>query len=122
VSITNYFHADGYLAEARFKHDVEKLLGQYEQLESRTGEEAKKFRWGRGRGPGQGLAGWALGLWVAAGLPQGCRWGAAWPPWLGGRRLSGARSSACAAPARGSCDERRPAAWRCERLLPAARR
>jgi hypothetical protein len=77
VSITNYFHSDGYLAEGRFKHDVEKLLVQYEQLESRTAEESKKLRWAARQGrlasgragrqaavckPGLGAGSWVDGV------------------------------------------------------------
>jgi hypothetical protein len=32
-SITSYFHADGYLAESKFRTHVQKLLSQYELID-----------------------------------------------------------------------------------------
>ena len=33
TSITSYFHSDGYLAEAKFRSHVQKLVSQYELLD-----------------------------------------------------------------------------------------
>jgi hypothetical protein len=34
--VTEYFHEDGYLADARFRGHVAKLLGQFEQLDAQS--------------------------------------------------------------------------------------
>eukprot|EP00879_Flechtneria_rotunda_P002281 GHRR01002473.1.p1 GENE.GHRR01002473.1~~GHRR01002473.1.p1 ORF type:complete len:208 (+),score=50.88 GHRR01002473.1:447-1070(+) len=47
TSVTDYFHSDGYLAEAKFKHHVAKLLGQYERLDASSDPRPKALTPGK---------------------------------------------------------------------------
>lgn len=47
TSVTDYFHADGYLAEAKYKHHVAKLLGQYERLDASSDPRPKALNPGK---------------------------------------------------------------------------
>eukprot|EP00882_Tetradesmus_deserticola_P010925 GHRQ01011552.1.p1 GENE.GHRQ01011552.1~~GHRQ01011552.1.p1 ORF type:complete len:204 (+),score=77.20 GHRQ01011552.1:415-1026(+) len=47
TSVTDYFHADGYLAEAKFKHHVAKLLSQYERLDASSDPRPKALNPGK---------------------------------------------------------------------------
>jgi hypothetical protein len=47
VSVTDYFHADGYLAEAKWCKDVAKLLKQYERLDASSAPRPKALTPGK---------------------------------------------------------------------------
>uniref|UniRef100_A0A383W038 Signal peptidase complex subunit 2 n=1 Tax=Tetradesmus obliquus TaxID=3088 RepID=A0A383W038_TETOB len=47
TSVTDYFHSDGYLAEAKYKHHVAKLLSQYERLDASSDPRPKALNPGK---------------------------------------------------------------------------
>ncbi len=47
TSVTDYFHADGYLAETKFRTHVGRLLGQYERLDASSEPRPKALTPGK---------------------------------------------------------------------------
>jgi hypothetical protein len=47
VSVSDYFHSDGYLAEAKWSKDVAKLLKQYERLDASSAPRPKALTPGK---------------------------------------------------------------------------
>lgn len=47
TSVTDYFHSDGYLAEAKYKHHVARLLSQYEKLDASSDPRPKALNPGK---------------------------------------------------------------------------
>jgi hypothetical protein len=47
VSVSDYFHEDGYLAEHKWAKDVAKLLKQYERLDASSAPRPKALNPGK---------------------------------------------------------------------------